>query len=94
MAYNISQPVGSRVQSVKVCCKKCLQHKFIDLDPEIYYRVVTSNYLADGGDGYTAISQHFRDRIMGPIDIDAITRYVRKVSPLANEKDGRIQVIQ
>lgn len=94
MAYNISQPVGSRVQGVKVRCKKCSEFEFVNLDPETYYRVVITSYLADGGDGYTAISQHFRDRIMGPIDIDAFSRYVQKVSPIANQKDGRIQVIR
>ena len=50
------------------------------IDPAATYRIVTNNFLADGGDGFPA----FRDgtgRYFGGLDIDAFANYLTAHSP-------------
>jgi len=52
----------------------------VPVDPAATYRVVTNNFLADGGDGFPA----FRDgtgKYFGGLDIDAFANYLTAKSP-------------
>lgn len=51
----------------------------IDLNKE--YTVVTNNFLADGGDGFTTLKAG-KGKVVGPTDLDAFVNYVKA------QKDG------
>ncbi len=57
--------------------------------PDGLYRVTVSDFLADGGDGYTVLKQG-RDRMVGPADVDALESYLQAHSPIAPPATARI----
>lgn len=50
--YNVSMPENSRVTAT-IRCIDCDVPRFLPLDEEATYTVVTQNYIGDGGSGYT-----------------------------------------
>lgn len=61
--------------------------------PDDHYRITVNSFLAAGGDGF----RHFRegrDRVGGPLDIDALAEFIRARSadaPLAPDPQPRIR---
>ncbi|RJK94196.1 bifunctional metallophosphatase/5'-nucleotidase [Vallicoccus soli] len=45
------------------------------VDPAASYRVTVNNFLADGGDGFTTLTEG-EDRVYGAVDLDAFTDYL------------------
>ena len=59
------------------------------VNPAASYRVAMNNFLADGGDGFSA----FRDgtnQLGGEVDLDALVRYFMERSPVAPGPTNRI----
>lgn len=52
VAYNLSKPSGSRVESVQTLCTDCEVPRYYDLDRTRTYKVIISSFLNGGGDGY------------------------------------------
>lgn len=84
VVYDMSKPVNSRVVSLYALCRVCEGNipKYEPIDEEKFYRVVAPDFLARGGDGFEMIATGSRDTIVGPVDIDALTSYVEKFSPI------------
>ena len=61
------------------------------IGPEQSYRVTVNNFLADGGDGFRVLRDG-TDRVGGPVDVDALTDYLRASTtrPLAPDRLPRI----
>lgn len=59
------------------------------IDPNATYKVSTLNFLADGGDGFTAFTQA-TGRVGGPEDLAAFIDYLRAHSPVANPGTDRV----
>lgn len=62
------------------------------IEPDQDYRVTVNNFLGDGGDGFRVLREG-TDRVGGPVDIDALTEYLREASalrPLAPDRTPRI----
>ncbi len=77
---------GSRV----VADSMRLEGRAIEADQS--YRVTVNNFLADGGDGFRVLREG-ADRVGGPVDVDALTQYLREASavrPLAPDRTPRI----
>ena len=78
------QPVGQRVLSIKIAGEP--------LQDEKNYKVATNDFLARGGDGYLA----FRDgkqlirEFDGPLMVNAVLAYVRKLGTVRTGVEGRI----
>lgn len=54
VVYNTSQPVGQRVNSVRVLCNACrFNNKYVNLDRDRIYTIVITKYLQEGGDNYS-----------------------------------------
>jgi 5'-nucleotidase len=62
------------------------------LQPAASYRVTVNSFLAEGGDHFTVLKEG-TDRVGGPIDVDALERYIRARSPLAPGPTGRIATV-
>ncbi|KAH0547161.1 apyrase-like [Cotesia glomerata] len=88
--YNMSQPVFSRVDSVKVQCRQCDVPVYENLLDHEWYRVVVPTFLLRGGDGHSVIASRHRNHVVGGRDIDFLVKYVKKISPLMNGLEGRI----
>lgn len=62
------------------------------LQPAASYRVTVNSFLAEGGAQFTVLKEG-TDRVGGPIDVDALERYIRARSPLAPGPSGRIAIV-
>lgn len=51
--FDGSRPKGSRVISVSVRCIDCSVPRYRPLEPEKYYRVITTDFIGAGGGNYT-----------------------------------------
>ena len=58
VVINATQPKGQRVDSIQILCAECtpIEYKPIDLDR--VYRVITTDFLANGGNRYTMFPKH------------------------------------
>ncbi|WP_342372655.1 5'-nucleotidase C-terminal domain-containing protein [Propioniciclava soli] len=59
------------------------------IDRSASYRIVTNNFLADGGDGFPVFSSG-TDRYFGGVDIDAFAEHLATTSPVTPPASGRI----
>jgi 5'-nucleotidase len=81
-------PAGSRATNLRL--------NGTPIDPAVNYRVAVSNFLADGGDGFTNL-RNGTNRIGGPIDLDALVAYMQAhsspTSPIAPPAADRIHLV-
>jgi len=80
--YDLKQIPFNRIVDIQVLCQKCIIPRYETLDNEKYYRVILSDYLANGGDSFSMFPKYGRNKFEGPLDIDALSEYVRKRSPI------------
>ncbi|CAG9793356.1 unnamed protein product [Diatraea saccharalis] len=90
--FDGSQPVGSRVVSVTVRCIECDVPRYIPLDLNKYYRVVSQNFIGNGGGGYHMISNNRRNVIEVGLDYEVVKNYFEHQSPVFVDIDGRMQI--
>jgi 5'-nucleotidase len=50
--------VGERVKEILVLCNECRVPTYVPLEDDSYYSVVMPTFLAEGGDGFTMISDN------------------------------------
>ena len=81
--WNASQPAGSRVAAGSIL----LNGEALRAQQD--YRVTVNSFMADGGDGFTLLSES-RDREGGMLDVDALEAYLHVNSPLNTPRPGRI----
>lgn len=70
MAYDESKPMGSRVTKINI--------KGVPLDDNKTYKVLTSNFLADGGDGFLDFKKNSFYKNSGVQMLDAMIKYLKK----------------
>ncbi|KAM3963824.1 apyrase [Aphomia sociella] len=90
--YNMSMPAGSRVTAT-IRCVDCDVPRYEPLDPDAVYRVVTQNYIGDGGGGYTMLSDNRENLDFLEIDYVMLQRYMRRQRTVVRDLDGRIQIV-
>jgi 5'-nucleotidase len=59
------------------------------VDPAATYRITVNNFLADGGDGFSALREG-ANRVVGPLDIDAFVSYLTANDPIDPPATDRI----
>ena len=82
-AWDAAKPYGEHV----IADRMMLNGQRID--PAASYRVTVNNYLAVGGDGFTALKDGIGQRI-GGYDVDALYGYFQAHSPVAPAASDRI----
>lgn len=84
VVYDMTKEANKRIVQLDVLCRICDRSvpKYEPIDEEEFYRVSMPEFLALGGDGFTMIGEKSRNTIFGPRDIDALTAYVEKNSPI------------
>uniref|UniRef100_A0A182VAW9 5'-Nucleotidase C-terminal domain-containing protein n=1 Tax=Anopheles merus TaxID=30066 RepID=A0A182VAW9_ANOME len=91
--YRINNPPGRRLVSLEVLCQQCSGEVYEPVNPFREYRVVVTDFLAEGGDRFSAFARYGMDLQQGPIDLDAFEEYVERRSPLRDEAGGRIRFV-
>lgn len=79
-----SAPIGSKVSNLMI--------NGVAVDPAASYRVTVNNFLAGGGDGFTALLAA-TDLLTGMIDLDAFVTYLSDNSPVPPGPMNRINII-
>jgi 5'-nucleotidase len=82
VVFNTTQPAYSRVQSLKVLCRFCDVPRYNDIEDETWYRVILNNFLLENGDNFAMLRDNMRNHKVGIVDIDALSSYVEKNSPI------------
>jgi 5'-nucleotidase len=90
---NLSQPAGSRIESLKVRCNECTVPIYEDLDLDKTYRLILPSFLKTGGDGFNVIAENLKNVKVGRVDIDVYLDYLEAKSPIFEEVEGRIQFV-
>ncbi|XP_037962597.2 apyrase [Plutella xylostella] len=85
-------PVGSRVVNASIRCVTCDVPRYEPVVPENWYSMVTTEFMASGGDGFSMISENKRNVQVIGVDYAILVDYIEKNSPLVNAVDGRIQI--
>lgn len=85
VVYNIENEANNRIVLLDVLCRVCERDipRYEPIDDEQFYRLSVPSFLAEGGDGFTMIGENARNTIFGPRDIDALSSYFEKNSPLS-----------
>ncbi len=63
------------------------------IDPEKTYKVVTNNFVAAGGDGYTMLKD-MPSYDTGYVDADALVEYIQTLGNVDPKVEGRITIIE
>lgn len=80
-SWSASAPIGSKVSNMAL--------NGVAIDPSASYRVTMNNFLADGGDNFSAFTLG-TDRLGGAVDTDALETYFVAFSPVAPPLQNRI----
>ncbi|XP_047511504.1 apyrase-like [Pieris napi] len=91
--FNASAPSGSRLISSRVRCINCEVPKYSPVDPEATYRVITQDYLGNGGGGYSAITNNRENIEDYGYDYVALQDFIRKTKIFFQGNDERIKMI-
>lgn len=84
--WHADRPAGDRVDPGEIFLEDGTPVR-----PDGRYRVVVNSFLADGGDNFTVLREG-EDRIVGPIDLDALVEYLQRLpQPASASIEGRIQ---
>lgn len=88
-SFDPAAPAGSRITGIQIGDGS---GGFTAYDPAGSYRVVTNNFLLNGGDGYTALTAGTNKLDTGLLDVDVTTEYIQANSPVNPQVEGRIVV--
>ncbi|QTN00763.1 bifunctional metallophosphatase/5'-nucleotidase [Sediminibacillus dalangtanensis] len=62
------------------------------IEPSQAYTVTVNNFLAEGGDGFTVLTEG-TNQVTGPLALDAMIAYLQEQEgPIAAPEDGRIEI--
>ncbi|XP_047032522.1 apyrase-like [Helicoverpa zea] len=89
--YNASAPIGSRV-SATVRCIDCDVPRYLPLDVNATYRVITQSYIGDGGGGYSMLSDNRENVEVMEVDYVLLQKYMRRQGVVVKDLDGRIKI--
>lgn len=94
VVYDLTKPIGSRVIDVKVRCSNCFIPKYEPIDLRKSYRIVTTSFLINGGDGHHVIKDRgFKKRIEDINDLEILVWHMHRHTPIFPGLEERIQII-
>ncbi|XP_070386875.1 protein 5NUC-like [Dermacentor albipictus] len=89
VAYNVGYPRNCRVVSLQVLCRMCTVPRYEEVRDTGVYRIVTTDYITRGGDGYNKATNATSG---GPADYSVLVNHVRKMTPVKSALEGRITI--
>jgi 5'-nucleotidase len=87
LVVDLTAPVGQRIVSAEVTQGAHAGR----VDPDRAYRIVTNNFIRQGGDGYAALRDHALEAYdSGPLLEEVVAPFLAARAPLGPRTDGRI----
>lgn len=83
VVYDESKPVGSRIVKCNI--------NGMPLDDGKTYKVLTSNFLADGGDGFLIFKKTLSYKNTGVEMLDSMVKYLKKFKTFDQKIEGRVR---
>lgn len=83
VVFNMTKPAYQRIASLHVLCRLCDVPRYEPVEDETFYRMVVNSFLLVNGDNFAMIRDNARNHKVGDVDIDALTNFVEKNSPIA-----------
>ncbi|XP_040079523.1 protein 5NUC-like [Ixodes scapularis] len=91
--YNFSRPQDSRTKKLVILCANCSVPKYETVQPTVTYKIVTTSFIARGGDGFTFDKDVIDSmKTEGRMDVEVFTDYFRKLSPIKTPEEGRVKM--
>ncbi|WP_407294014.1 bifunctional metallophosphatase/5'-nucleotidase [Stutzerimonas zhaodongensis] len=82
-SWSASRPIGNRVIEMRDATGALI-------NPAATYRVTVNSFLAGGGDNFTILNEG-TNRVVGPVDLDALVDYIEALpQPFSGSIEGRI----
>lgn len=95
VVFNMTRPAYDRAISIDVLCRNCEVPRYEPLVDTTWYRIVVNQFLLVNGENFAMIRDNGRNHKVGAVDIDALTDYIEKNSPIAvMTPKGRISFVQ
>ncbi|XP_030568581.1 apyrase isoform X1 [Drosophila novamexicana] len=91
--YNLRAEPGQRLVRVLVRCADCAIPEYRPLQLSQHYRLVVMEYLANGKNGFSLISDHAQELELGPFDLDALMDYMNAIGPIIAGLEQRIRFV-
>lgn len=92
VVFDYDRPAGRRVVTAEVLCAACRVPEYAPIDPDAWYSLAAPSFVVEGGDNVLPLSQNYKNRTIGPLDVDVFQKYLVPHSPLTTELDGRIVI--
>lgn len=89
VTYNVSKPTLHRVQHVEALCAACEVPSYAPLDASGTYRIVVSEFMQTGGDGFGMLKKPIVDRLPGD-EKNATESYLAQMRFVYPAIEGRI----
>ncbi|RWS26585.1 Snake venom 5'-nucleotidase-like protein [Leptotrombidium deliense] len=91
--YDLSKPLGQRVRQLKIRIGKCcLGRQYEHVEDNKYYNVLTTDYLAKGGDLYSMLRE-IKQINMNMGLLDKVIEFMKQHSPITNHEFVTMNVI-
>ncbi|XP_038222525.1 uncharacterized protein LOC119840090 [Zerene cesonia] len=88
--YDLNKLPGSRVIQAKAICSDC--NRFTNIEDNLQYQIIMSEFLADGGDGYFMF-EGLEKEIVSYNEVSCALDYLSKFSPINPKVSGRIKLL-
>ncbi|XP_023941676.2 apyrase [Bicyclus anynana] len=93
VVYNATAAPGSRVLSARVRCLQCDVPRYEPLDVEVTYRLITQDFIANGGGGFSMLANNRENVEDVDVDYLVLRRSLRRQGTVIQDLDGRIQIV-
>ncbi|KRT85118.1 Calcineurin-like phosphoesterase [Oryctes borbonicus] len=94
VVYDFSKPRGSRVMNVRARCGRCYVPSYAPVLPDTHYRVVSTQFLLNGGDGHTVLRDKSANHTFEDVyDAEALQKYFHFYQVLTPQEEERIIVL-
>uniref|UniRef100_A0A0K8RI53 5'-nucleotidase n=1 Tax=Ixodes ricinus TaxID=34613 RepID=A0A0K8RI53_IXORI len=91
VVYDFNNTNSSEVVTLEILCANCSIPKYEPVDPNETYKIVTTSFIAGGGDGFKFDKEVLQSKeTEGRMDVEVFTDYVRKMSPIKTPEEGRV----
>uniref|UniRef100_A0A6B0VER7 5'-nucleotidase n=1 Tax=Ixodes ricinus TaxID=34613 RepID=A0A6B0VER7_IXORI len=91
VVYDFKNTNSSENVTLEILCANCSIPKYEPVDPNETYKIVTTSFIAGGGDGFKFDKEVLQSKeTEGRMDVEVFTDYVRKMSPIKTPEEGRV----
>ncbi|XP_064484169.1 protein 5NUC-like [Ornithodoros turicata] len=92
MVIDLGKESYNRVVKLQILCTKCTVPRYEDVKDDATYRIATTSYIANGGDGFK-FDPEVKKETKGVVDSEVYIPYIQKMSPLKTPVEGRIELL-